>query len=159
MPRFSRDEILSAFESYNRARDEASRTGDWSIWARCFTEDAHYSEHAYGEMNGRAAIEKWITEVMAPFPTMTFPQDWWVVDEERGAVVFQCQNNFPEPFDEAGKPFGFPSWTRLVYAGGGLWQSEEDVYNPARDAGRVIKAWVARGGRFRSHERVKMAAR
>lgn len=159
MGRYARDEILAAFERYARARDESSRSGDWSGWADCFTEDARYVEHAYGELCGREAIRAWITGVMAPFPRMTFPQDWWVLDEERGAVVFQCQNQFPAPFDADGRPFGFPTWSRLVYGGGGLWQSEEDVYNPARDAPRVLKAWIAAGGRFESREQVAMKHR
>ena len=118
MPPAPREEILAAFDKYKQARDAASRTGDWSIWAAVFTEDAHYVEHAYGELHGREAIREWIEGVMKPFPTMTFPQDWWVLDEERGAVVFCCQNQFPEPFQEDGTPFQFPNWTRLVYGGG-----------------------------------------
>jgi len=155
----AREEILAAFDGYKRARDEASRTGDWSIWAAVFTEDASYLEHAYGELQGRAAIEEWITGVMKPFPRMTFPQDWWVLDEDREAIVFQCQNQFPEPFDENGQPFQFPNWTRIVYGGGGLWKSEEDVYNPSRDAPRVIKAWIRAGGRFEAPEQVHMEHR
>ena len=80
-----REQIEQAFETYKWARDEASRTGDWTIWANCFTPDAHYIEHAYGELHGREAITKWITEVMAPFPTMTFPYTWEVFDEKTGA--------------------------------------------------------------------------
>lgn len=159
MGRYAREEILEAFERYNRARDEASYTGDWSVWADCFSEDAYYVEHAYGELHGREAIRTWITGVMAPFPRMTFPQDWWVVDEANGAIVFQCQNQFPPPFDADGRPFAFPTWSRLVYGGDGLWKSEEDVYNPARDAPRVIKAWIAAGGRFESQEQVAMRHR
>ena len=155
----SRQEILDAFERYKAARDQASQTGDWSVWARVFREDAHYIEHAYGELQGRAAIEEWITGVMAPFPKMTFPQNWWVLDEERGAIVFECRNEFPEPFQEDGTPFWFPNWTRIVYGGDGLWQSEEDIYNPARDAPRVIKAWVKAGGKFETREQVGMVHR
>jgi hypothetical protein len=157
--KYSREELEAALRSYRRARDEASRTGDWSIWAQVFTEDAHYIEHAYGELRGRAAITDWITKVMAPFPQMTFPQDWSVIDEENGAVVFQCQNRLEHPSDPDGEPFSFPSWTRLVYGGNGLWASEEDVYNPARDAPRVIKAWREAGGRFASRELVRMKDR
>jgi hypothetical protein len=87
---------------------------------------------------------------------MTFPQDWVAFDEARGAVVFQCQNEFPPPFDADGTPFRFPTWTRLVYGRDGLWQSEEDVYNPARDAPRVFKAWTLAGGKPESRELVKM---
>jgi len=159
MGQYSRDEILGAFEAYKVARDQASRTGDWSIWSAVFTEDAHYIEHAYGELSGRDAIEKWIVDVMAPFPTMTFPQDWWVIDEANQAVVFCCQNTFPEPFQDDGTPFAFPNWTRLVYAGNGLWSSEEDIYNPVRDAPGVYKAWIKAGGRTESPEQVSMVHR
>jgi hypothetical protein len=159
MGRVPRAEILEAFEKYKRARDEASRTGDWNVWADCFTPNAHYIEHAYGEFHGRDAIREWICEVMAPFPTMTFPQEWWVLDGQRGAIVFCCQNQFPEPRQADGSPYQFPNWTRLVYAGGGLWSSEEDIYNPARDASRVFKAWLAAGGKTRSGEQVKMRHR
>ena len=159
MGQYPREEILEAFDEYKRARDEASRTGDWSLWARLFTDDAHYIEHAYGEINGREAIEEWIVSVMAPFPTMTFPQDWWVLDEERGAVVFCCQNTFPEPFREDGTPFAFPNWTRLEYGGNGKWKSEEDIYNPKRDAPEVFKAWVKAGGELESREQVQMVHR
>ena len=150
MAEFTRQELQQALEIYNRARDAASRTGDWSIWAAVFTEDAHYVEHAFGEFHGREAIRDWITKVMAPFPHMTFPQDWVAFDEANGAIVFQCQNRLEHPTDPQGEPFQFPTWTRLVYAGNGLFSSEEDVYNPLRDANRVISAWGKAGGNFAS---------
>ena len=156
MGKFTREEILTAFENYKRARDAASKSGDWRVWAAVFCEDAHYIEHAYGEFVGRAAIERWIVDVMAPFPVMTFPQDWWVLDAARDAIVFCCQNTFPEPLRSDGTPFAFPSWTRLVYGGGGLWKSEEDIYNPARDAPRIFQEWLAAGGHLRTPERVTM---
>lgn len=159
MGQYPREEILEAFEKYKVARDEASKSGDWNIWAQVFTEDAHYIEHAYGEMHGREAIRDWITKVMAPFPHMTFPQDWWVLDEERDAIVFQCQNRLAHPTDPDGEPFQFPNWSRLVYGGNGLWKSEEDIYNPAKDAPKVIKAWLDAGGKFVSDELVKMKDR
>ena len=159
MGRYPREEIEAAFAKYNEARDEASRTGNWRVWAARFTEDAHYVEHAYGEMHGRAEIEDWITKVMAPYPHMSFPQDWVAFDEENDAVVFQCQNRLEHPADPDGEPFQFPSWTRLVYGGNGRFKSEEDVYNPARDAGHAISGWHKAGGNFASRELVKMKDR
>ena len=156
MAGFTREELQHALELYNHARDEASRTGDWSIWAAMFTEDAHYVEHAFGEFHGREAIREWITNVMAPFPHMTFPQDWVAFDEANGAIVFQCQNRLEHPTDPKGAPFQFPSWTRLIYAGNGLFSYEEDVYNPLRDANRVVSAWAKAGGKFASPPLVSM---
>jgi hypothetical protein len=156
MGKFTRQELQQALAIYNKARDESSRTGDWSIWAGVFTEDAHYIEHAFGEFRGRAAIREWITKVMAPFPYMTFPQDWVAFDEDTGAIIFQCQNRLDHPTDPNGEPFQFPTWTRMVYAGNGLFSSEEDIYNPLRDANRVITAWSKAGGKFASPPLVQM---
>ena len=156
MAKTSRQELERAFALYNEARDVASRSGDWSVWADRFTPDAQYVEHAYGEMHGREAIRAWITKVMAPYPRMTFPQTWVAFDEAQGAVVLECLNEFPPPFDASGVPFRFPTWTRLVYGRDGLWQSEEDCYNPARDAPRCFKEWIAAGGKPESRELVKM---
>jgi hypothetical protein len=153
----SREELESAFARYNEARVHAQKTGDWNAWADCFTEDVHYIEHAYGEFHGREAVRQWISQVMAPFPEMTFPQDWVTFDTDNGAVIFQCQNRLPHPSDPNGEPFQFPNWTRLVYGGGGLWKSEEDVYNPAKDAHPVIRDWVKAGGSFATAEQVSMA--
>lgn len=159
MARISLDELKEAFEGYDKIRIRCSETGDWSQFADLFVEDAHYIEHAYGEMQGREAIREWITKVMAPFPHMQFPQNWVVFDEKNGAVVFEVDNLLPHPTDPGPPGFGFPTWTRLVYSGDGLWASEEDVYNPARDAGRVIKEWRAAGGKFASSEQVEMKDR
>jgi len=163
MGKYTRAELLEAFEDYKRRRDIASTTGDWNIWADCFSDDAEYIEHAYGDIHGGAAIRKWICDVMAPFPTMTFPIDWMVVDEENGAIVWGVQNAFPEPFQPDGTPYSFPNWSRLVYAGkvGGImkWKSEEDIYNPARDSQRVFKSWIKAGGKTRSGEKIQMVHR
>ena len=142
MGKFSRAELEEALRIYNAGRDRACETGDWSIWADLFTDDAEYIEHAYGTFQGKAAIRDWIIKVMAPFPTMTFPQDWVAFDENTNAIIFQCQNRLPHPTDPNGPPFQFPNWTRLVYAGNGKFSSEEDVYNPAH-FGDMLKGWLA----------------
>ena len=73
--------------------------------------------------------------------------------------MFQAQNRLAHPTDPDGEPFQFPTWTRLVYGGDGLWASEEDIYNPARDAPGAIKAWREAGGQFQTAELVKMQDR
>ncbi len=151
----TRDEIELAFAHYCDVREHSIATGDWRRWAALFTEDARYVEHAYGEFHGRQAIADWIVGVMEPFPTMRFPNDWVVYDAEQCFVVFQCQNRLPHPTDPNGAPFEFPTWTKLDYAGDGLWSCEEDVYNPKR-AADVIQAWIKAGGKLAARERVKM---
>ncbi len=143
MADFTRGEIEETLAEFTRRAEVAADSGDWSEWSEMFTEDAHYVEHAYGEFQGREAIAKWICEVMSPFPEMTFPQDWVALDEEKGAIVFQCQNRLPHPGDPEGEPFSFPTWTRLVYAGDGLFSSEEDIYNP-KHFGEMVQGWMER---------------
>ena len=96
---------------------------------------------------------------MAPFPHMRFPQGWTAYDEENGAVVMLIKNLLDHPTDPDGEPFWFPNWTRLVYAGDNLWSSEEDIYNPRRDAARVVGAWLAAGGELATDEIPQPAAR
>ncbi len=151
----SRSELEIAFAHYCDVRERAIATGDWAPWGALFTEDALYVEHAYGEFRGRKAIHEWIVGVMAPFPTMTFPNDWVVYDPAQRIVVFQCQNRLPHPTEANGPPFQFPTWTKLDYAGSGLWRGEEDVYNPKK-AAEVIQAWIQAGGKLAARERVKM---
>lgn len=148
MGKYTRRELEDALRIYNEARDRASETGDWNIWANLFTEDADYIEHAYGDFKGREQIREWITQVMAPFPHMTFPQDWVTFDEDNGCILFQCQNRLEHPTDPNGEPFQFPNWTRLTYAGNGKFSCEEDIYNPARDAHRTVAGWIQAGGKF-----------
>jgi hypothetical protein len=148
MGRFTRDEIQAALDHYTTVVEGCTASGDWSPFADLFTEDVHYIEHHYGEMHGREALREWIVEVMTPFPHMTFPHDWIAWDDDNDAVVIGIQNQLNHPTDPDGEPFKFANWTRLVYAGDGLFSSEEDVYNPNRDAPRVVGAWIAAGGKL-----------
>ena len=142
MGRFSRAEIDEALAHYDEVVAECTRSGDWSPYADLFTEDCEYLEHHYGTFHGREAVREWIVGVMAPFPHMRFPQDWVAYDEQNDAVVIGIQN----VLDHGGQSFGFPNVTRLVYAGDNLFSSEEDVYNPARDAARVVGEYLKAGG-------------
>jgi hypothetical protein len=145
MGRFSRAEIEQALEHYTAVVETCSETGDWSPFADLFTEDVRYIEHAYGEFHGREAVRTWIVDVMAPFPHMRFPSGWTAYDEDNDAVVLMIKNLLDHP-SEPGVDFWFPNWTRLVYAGDGLFSSEEDIYNPGRDAATAVGGWLKAGG-------------
>ena len=59
-------------------------------------------------------------------------------------------------FQPDGTPFKFSNWTRIVYAGDGLWSSEEDIYNPKKDGPDVVRGWIKAGGKFKTPEQVKI---
>lgn len=139
---FDRAEMESAFATYCAAAEHGGRTGDWRPWVETFVPDVHYVEHLYGEFHGREELLAWITETMSAWPVThmtTFPWDWYTVDAEQGWVVGQLQNRFDDPGD--GVVYQAANWTRLVYAGDGLWASEEDVYNPSHFT-PVVEGWV-----------------
>lgn len=143
MGNWSRIELQEAHDAFIAAAAESGRTGDWSIWAQMFTEDATYKEHLYGEFSNRAEIEAWITATMAAYPNneMTeFPHDWCVCDEERGWWLCQIQNRMNDPGD--GEIYQEYNWTLLKYAGDGQFSYEEDIYNPASFA-PMIQNWIA----------------
>jgi len=141
MGAWSRAELESAFEEYQRRAAESGASGDWGPWADLFTEDATYIEHHYGEFRGRAAILEWISATMAEYPGNAmpeFPIEWYVIDEEKGWVVCQVWNRMEDPGD--GSVHQEYNLTILKCAGDGRWSSEEDVYNPMR-FGAMVGAW------------------
>lgn len=141
-PPFSRDEVETEFHAYRARGELAVRTGDWHQWADQFTPDARYREHHYGTFNGQAEIRAWITSVMQPFPTMTFPVTWSTIRGNR--VNALIPNILPAPAGDDGY-YAFDVHTILHYAGNGMWSYEEDLYSP-REAGEVVKRWLAAGG-------------
>ena len=152
MGKFSRAEIEQAVQELHDRRRGVQCIGRLAPFADLFTEDVVYTEHHYGVYHGREEVRDWIVAVMAPFPHMRFPSDWIAYDDDNDAVVIMIKNLLDHPTDQNGEPFWFPNWTRLVYAGDGLFSSEEDIYNPNRDAPSVVGAWMQAGGKFASNE-------
>lgn len=142
MGRFSRQEIEEAFARYQEVAARAGATHRWDEWAEMFTEDATYTEHHYGTFHGREDIRAWITRTMAePInDDMTeFPVRWHVIDEDRGWVLCSVVNRMRDPGD--GSVHEADNWSRLEYAGDGLWSAQEDMYNPNEFA-TMIGAWM-----------------
>jgi hypothetical protein len=144
MGRWTRAELEDAFAAYRRVALESGESGDWNAWAELFTPDATYIEHHYGTMGGREAIRTWIVKTMGQYPGKLmphFPVEWYVIDEERGWVVCQIWNRMADPGD--GSVHQAYNFSLLKYAGDGLWEYEEDIYNPAAFA-TMVGEWEQR---------------
>jgi hypothetical protein len=131
----SRGEIEDAFAEYQRR----VRAGDWAAWSELFVDHAVYLEHEYGTFYGRAAICDWIVETMSKADGMTFPVEWYVIDDDR--VIWYTWNQFPQLPGRAASDFQFATVSILRYASGGRWKSQEDVYN-AKEAEAVLAEYV-----------------
>jgi hypothetical protein len=136
-------ELADAFEHYQATVRRACAAQDWTLFAGLFTDDAVYTEHAYGRFTGRPAITEWAVRTMTTFPgnaMVAFPISWSVLDEERGWVVCEVQNVMADAGD--GKIHQSPNLTILHHAGGGRFSAEEDVYNPMRFI-EMVARWAA----------------
>ena len=143
MGKYSRQEIEDAFDKYQQTALKAGTSGDWNPWADLFTEDATYIEHLFGTFGGREAIRNWISSTMAEYPHCEmkyFPVEWYIIDEERGWVVYQVWNRMVDPGD--GSLHQSYNYSLLKYAGHGLWSFEEDIYNP-KPFQDMIRGWLA----------------
>ncbi|MFS3129911.1 nuclear transport factor 2 family protein [Nocardioides sp. Bht2] len=144
MAQWSKDELEQAFAGYTAAVDKSVKTGDWEHFVQCFTPDATYVEHAYGNFSGHEEIRTWVTRTMGSFPAteMTeFPAKWVTVDVDKGWVICEIDNPMRDPGD--GSKFAQSNITILRYAGNGLFGEEEDVYNPM-DFMSEVSAYVQR---------------
>jgi hypothetical protein len=82
--------------------------------------------------------------VMAAFAHVRFPDDWddWIAHhEDNDAAVL---NLLDHPTARTASRSG----SRLVCAGDGLFSGEKEIYNPNRDAPRVIGARTQAGGQL-----------
>jgi hypothetical protein len=133
MGKWTRQELEAAFEHYQEQVSRAVTSGDWTLFADLFTEDARYVEHAYGTFEGRDQIRDWVVKTMTSPPgcwMTAFPPSWHVIDEERGRIVCEILNPMRDPGD--GTIHQATNVTILGYAGDNLFDYEEDVYNPAQ---------------------------
>ena len=139
MPAFNIDELQRGFQHYQDTVAKAASSGEWDLFADLFTEDAVYREHAYGTFTGREAIRGWIRRTMGTFPGNCmpgFPIAWSIFDPERGWIACEIRNLMADPGD--GSVHEASNFTKLHYAGDGLFSYEEDVYNPAHFATLVV---------------------
>jgi hypothetical protein len=155
-----RAEVLAAFQRFWTV---GNLDENWEAWPSFFTEDVHYIEHVYGEMRGRAAVAKWIAELMVENRDVHAVIDWFMIRGRR--VVVNMQNRYYNP-DPSGAPFDFPGISVLEYAGDGLFRYEEDYWcvRTAKKCHAAFHAAVERfdgrglgGGRFEALEAARRA--
>ena len=143
MTGYSRAELERAYETFKRVSDECAAAADYNAFADLFTEDCIYVEHVFGEMHGREAVRAWIVPLMQGFPNdqmVAYTHDWVYFDDDNARIVFCARTHMADPGD--GGSYSATNWTRLDYAGNGLFSREEDIYNPA-NFGDLITTWLA----------------
>jgi ketosteroid isomerase-like protein len=122
-----KEEIRAAYDRYvaQRSRAEAGEVG-WDTLADFFTEDAYFVDPAWGRVEGREAIRRFMVESMSGLEGWTFPREWTAIEGDR--LVSLWQNRLPGARPD-GRPWQALGVSVLRYAGKGLFASEEDVLN------------------------------
>lgn len=127
--------LKAAFDRYAATVEEIRKSGDWSAFADMFTEDATYSEHAYGDFTGREEIRQWVVKTMTSFPAtemIGFPPAWFVLDPPTNRVICDIRNIMRDPGD--GSVHEASNITILTFDDDGNLIHEEDIYNPQKFA-------------------------
>jgi ketosteroid isomerase-like protein len=125
--RFSPDEILATHHRYveRRRKIEAGELG-WDSLADFFTDDATFVDPAWGRVDGKDNIIKFLAESMEGLEDWTFPLEWELVDGD--CLVTGFQNRLPGRRAD-GSYYQAPGVSRIVYAGGGKFSFEQDLLN------------------------------
>ena len=145
MGRWSKEEIEGAFKRYQVQGRDAARSGDWHRWGEMFTEDVTYVEQEVGQWGGRAAAVREMAALMhqnegTPWVWVNqYPVKSYIVDEERGWVWSQIWNRMEDPGN--GVVLQENCLTMLRYDGDGLFNYEEDLYNPHAYV-QMVKDWI-----------------
>ena len=125
--RFSPDEILATHHRYleRRRRIEAGEL-TWDSLGDFFTDDATFVDPAWGRVDGKDNIIRFLAESMEGLEDWTFPLEWELVDGDR--LVTGFQNRLPGRRSD-GTYYQAPGVSRIVYAGGGKFSFEQDLLN------------------------------
>ena len=155
MGRFSKQEIEEAFRQYQVQGRDAARSGDWARWGEMFTEDVTYIEQEVGQWGGREAAVREMAALMhqsegTPWVWVNqYPVKAYLVDEDRGWVWSQIWNRMEDPGN--GIVLQENCLTMLRYDGNGLFNYEEDLYNPHAYV-QMVKDWVKIHDEYQSGE-------
>ena len=133
-----------ALQSYRRyvLQRERCVTGEapWSTIGAWFTEDAVFIDPAWGRVQGRDEITRYLDHSMAGFGGWTFPEEWTIVDGDR--LVTYWWNRLPGRRTD-GSEYQAPAFSLLHYAGDGLFDYELDVLNIAEIGELIVEsAWM-----------------
>lgn len=137
-----------ALEAYRRyvAQRELCVAGDapWSTIGQWFTDDAVFIDPAWGRVQGRDEITRFLDHSMAGFGGWSFPEEWTMVDGDR--LVTYWWNRLPGARTD-GPAYQAPAFSLLHYAGGGLFDYELDVLNIAEVGALIAESgWLPGAG-------------
>ena len=124
-----RAEVQAAVDAYcelRRSIEDPADPATWSSLADLFTEDAVYSDPAWGRIEGRDEIRTFMHDSMVGLDDWSFPIELTAIEGDD--VIIKWTQVLPG-VDRDGRARTQSGYSRLVYAGGGRFRYEEDLLN------------------------------
>jgi ketosteroid isomerase-like protein len=120
-------EIRSTHDRFLQVRGAIERgERPWSDLGEFFTDDAYYVDPAWGRVEGKVAILRFLDESMRGLEGWVFPTQWTMVDGDR--LVSCWLNRLPGQRAD-GSFYQAPGISLIQYAGNGRFSSSEDLLN------------------------------
>lgn len=124
-----RAEVQAAVDAYCELRRRIEDPADEATWASLadlFTDDAVYSDPAWGRIQGADEIRTFMHDSMVGLDDWSFPIELTAIDGDD--VIIKWTQVLPGT-DAEGRTRTQSGFSRLVYAGDGKFRYEEDLLN------------------------------
>jgi ketosteroid isomerase-like protein len=124
-----RDEVQAVVDRYRELRrriDEGLETNAFGALADFYTDDAVYVDAAWGRIEGKEEIAKWLEHSMVGLGDWKFPIEFTAI--EGNDVIVKWTQIIPGT-RKNGASYTQSAYSRLRYAGNGKFSYEEDTYN------------------------------
>ena len=109
-----------------RRRIDSGDEQNFGVLADFYTDDAVYVDAAWGRIEGKDEIARWLVESMVGLEGWKFPIEFVAIEGDD--VVVKWTQILPGSRAD-GTPYQQSAFSRLVYAGDGKFSYEEDTYN------------------------------
>jgi ketosteroid isomerase-like protein len=126
-----REEVKATVDRYHELRrriDEGLESDAFGALADFYTEDAVYVDGAWGRLEGRDTIARWLVGSMVGMEDWKFPVEFTAIEGDD--VVVKWTQIMPRTRPD-GTPYRQSGYSRMIYAGNGRFSYEEDTYNMA----------------------------
>jgi ketosteroid isomerase-like protein len=128
---YPRVEVQAAVDRYHALRDRIEHGLEpeaFGALADFYTDDAVYIDAAWGRIEGRSAIARWLVDSMVGLGDWQFPVEFTAIEGDN--VVVKWTQIVPGERAD-GSHYAQSGYSHLVYAGDGRFSYEEDCYNMA----------------------------
>lgn len=124
-----REEVAATIERYHELRrriDDGLEPDGFGALAEFYTDDAVYVDAAWGRLEGKETIARWLVDSMVGLGDWKFPIEFTAIEGDD--VVVKWTQILPRTRPD-GTPYTQSGYSRLRYAGNGRFSYEEDTYN------------------------------